>query len=225
MEYEKKYTFENCSSHRIIKWLTCMCKKDDAYPNSSVSSIYYDTTDWKYMSEKINSDYLKTKIRIRWYEDIDRKIQYDYSFAEAKLKIGSHREKVRIKIPFSGNWLSSIHLETPQLLQLPDFLKENGVRLRGGLIPTFQINYKRLRFSDPYSGSRICVDYDISTPRVNSVMVPKKNPSRLNTAVFEIKGNTQDLPYSLNDLTLFGCRKESFSKYQACFEKITGISF
>lgn len=224
-EYETKYVIPNNNAYQVIKWLRSTCEKDATYPEGTVSSIYYDTKDWKFISEKINSDFLKTKIRIRWYSDIDNEIQYDDSFAEIKYKIGSQREKVRIKTPFSGKLLNTIDLENSMLLQIPGLLRGKGVHIRRNLHPIFHIRYKRLRFIDMYSGSRICLDYDISAPRVNGYMIPRMNPFKLNLTVFEVKGNIQNLPVSLKPLILFGCIKESFSKYQACYGKIMQIAF
>jgi hypothetical protein len=65
----------------------------------TVSSIYFDTWGWKSLSEKINSDYLKTKIRFRWYSDIAYQLHYAPSFAEAKFRIGTKRKKIRIQTP------------------------------------------------------------------------------------------------------------------------------
>lgn len=115
--------------------------------------------------------------------------------------------------------------ENSVLLLMPDLLREKGVRIKNNLHPVFQISYKRLRFVDTYSGSRICLDYDISAPRVNGYMLPRMNPFKLNTAVFEIKGAVQSLPVSLKPLTFFGCQKLSFSKYQACYQKIMRVTF
>ncbi len=219
-EYETKFVFTNSISYQLIQWLKSACEKDALYPESTVSSIYYDTKDWKYISEKINSDFLKTKVRIRWYSDIDDKVQLDYSYVEAKFKIGSQREKVRIRTPYTGKWLNSTDLENSTLLHIPNLLGSNGVRIKRNLHPVFQITYKRLRFIDTYSGSRICMDYDISAPRVNGYMMSRMNPFKLNMAVFELKGKVQELPVSLKPLIFFGCRKASFSKYQACYQKI-----
>jgi len=224
-EYETKFVLPNTNSYSLVQFLKSCCTKDGNYPEGIVSSIYYDTKDWKYISEKINSDYLKTKVRIRWYSDISNIKQYKYSFVEAKYKVGNQREKLRVKTPYTGKWLDTVDLENSGLVLLPGLLREKGARIKTNLHPVFQITYKRLRFVDIYSGSRICLDYDISAPRVNGYMLPKMNPFKLNKAVFEIKGNIQELPVSLKPLTFFGCQKLSFSKYQECYRKIMNLTF
>jgi hypothetical protein len=223
--HELKFVINNSKSHQIIEWLRLSCRPDSEFPVGMVSSIYYDTRNWRFLGEKINSDYMKTKVRVRWYSGINNKRPFDASFAEAKFKIGSRREKVRIRTPYSGEWLSNVRLDNPKLLEIPPLLRSKGIVLNEDVYPVFQISYKRLRFVEPYTGSRTCIDYDISAPRVNSYMLPRFNPFMVQTAVFEIKGGLSELPFTLQPLTDLGCRKASFSKYGACYKKIVGGHF
>lgn len=68
--HELKYVFPNRRAVSILNWLKARCRSDSDYPAAVVSSIYYDTVDWRSLAEKNNSDYLKTKIRLRWYQDL-----------------------------------------------------------------------------------------------------------------------------------------------------------
>jgi len=218
--HETKFIINNSKSRQIIEWLQSSCSADPEFPAGMVSSIYYDTRNWRFLAEKNNSDYLKTKVRIRWYSDISNKKDFEKSFIEAKFKIGNRRKKVRSSTPYSGTWLSRCRLDNPQLLEIPFLLGKEGIVLNQSVFPVYQISYKRLRFIEPYTGCRICFDYDISAPRVNNYMLPKSNPFKLQTAVFEIKGSVSDLPFHLYPLTDMGFEKASFSKYKACYEKI-----
>jgi len=224
-EHEAKFIISNRKSPQVIEWLRCYCIRDAKFPAGTVSSIYYDTWGWRFLSEKLNGDYLKTKVRIRWYSDIHNKKHSEVSFAEAKFKIGNRREKIRIVTPYSGKWISNTRLDNPKLLVIPLLLRSKGIVLDENVFPVYQISYKRMRFIEPYTGVRVCFDYDISAPRVNNYMLPKYNPFRLQTAVFEIKGGICELPYNLHPLTGIGCKKASFSKYSACFQKIMQGSF
>ncbi len=219
--HELKFTVSNNRVHSVIKWLDTFCISDSKFPIGKVSSIYYDTKNWKFLNEKINSDYLKTKIRIRWYYDILNGRYYDQSFIEAKFKIGNQRKKVRLETKLTGKDLSELQLNDLQLLRLPFLLYEDGVIVEEKIYPAFQIRYTRMRYIEPYTRSRICFDYNISAPRVNSFMMTVNTPFTLNTAVFEIKGKENVLPFSLYPLTAMGCKKSSFSKYSMCYDKIT----
>ena len=65
--YELKFTVPPQSTAAIEAWLNASCCPDDAHPTNTVSSIYYDTPDWRHLREKANGDYLKSKLRLRWY--------------------------------------------------------------------------------------------------------------------------------------------------------------
>ncbi|MCD4665197.1 MAG: VTC domain-containing protein, partial [Bacteroidales bacterium] len=154
--HETKFIISNNKSRQIIEWLRCSCREDPEYPAGTVSSIYYDTRNWGFLAEKNNSDYLKNKIRIRWYSDISNKKNFEKSFIEAKFKIGNRRKKVRYLTPYSGTWLSRCRLDNPQLLEIPFLLGKEGIVLNQSVFPVYQISYKRLRFIEPYTGFRIC---------------------------------------------------------------------
>ena len=224
-EHETKFVITNSKSHQVIEWLRCSCKPDPQFPSGTVSSIYFDSWTWRFLGEKLNSDYLKTKVRIRWYSDIKGDNQSDYSFAEAKYKVGNGRKKIRIKTDYTGEWLSTTRLDDERFLAIPSLLMSKGVVLNENVFPAYQISYKRLRFIERLSGVRLCFDYDICAPRVNTYMLPRSYPFRLQTAVFEIKGGIIELPPQLYPLTDMGCRKASFSKYSVCFQKLTGNGF
>lgn len=223
--HEHKYVTSNIMSTQVIGWLQRACLKDHEFPEGMVSSVYYDTGEWHFLGEKINSDYLKTKVRVRWYSDINNEKHSDNSFIEAKFKIGGRREKLRAKTHYSGNNLLSISLSDPEFLKIPPLLYPEGFVSKQTLYPVYQISYKRQRFIEPVTGTRICFDYDISTPRVNPLMVVKFNHFMLQKAVFEIKGHLTELPAHLRPLTYFGLKRSSFSKYSMCYLQIFRTRF
>ena len=48
-----------------------MLPADGAYSSNIVSSLYYDTRDRRGLYEKLNSDFLKLKVRLRWYTELN----------------------------------------------------------------------------------------------------------------------------------------------------------
>jgi hypothetical protein len=223
--HETKFVFNNTNSHLIVEWLSCSCQPDPEFPAGIVSSIYYDTRDWQFLREKINSDYLKTKVRVRWYSDINKNEPSEYSYIEVKQKVGAIRKKIRIKTDIPGRWLSQVDLHNEKLLQIPSYLRMKGVNIPMHIHPVFQISYKRWRFVELMTGTRLCVDCDISTPRVNELLVPNPSPFYLRQGVFELKGSIKVLPDVLHQLTDMGCRKESFSKYSNCYNLLKELYF
>ena len=224
-EHEIKYVFNNTFSPMLINWLKLRCLPDPKFPSGMVSSIYYDTKNWQFLGEKINSDYLKTKFRVRWYESLNGHVQGDKSFVEIKCKIGATREKIRFESEFTGKQLAEIDLADPKLLAVQHKAKEKGIKIPFSLYPVFQISYKRFRFIEPKTRCRVCIDSDISTPRVNLQMLHCLKAHSLSNGVVEVKGGLTELPDTLHQLTALGCKKQSFSKYSWCFEKLSGISF
>ncbi len=219
--HELKFTIHNTRSFDILSWLNRFCEPDPEFPKGCVSSIYYDTLNWRYLNEKLNSYYLKKKVRLRWYSDLDY-IKHDaVSFLEVKYKIGGRREKVRVDTIFSGSQLADMPLENREFVDIIQLFRTREIVITEKLFPAFQISYKRHRYIDPYTGSRICFDHNISAPRTNRMMLPYIYSDILQTAVFEIKGPESELPSSLYPLTDMGLKKSSFSKYSSCYHKLT----
>ena len=85
---ETKFVISNLRIEPVLRWLEHTCLPDPSFPLGVISSIYYDTRDWDFMREKINSDYLKTKIRLRWYGSTAESSAEGLAFAEVKCRIG-----------------------------------------------------------------------------------------------------------------------------------------
>lgn len=218
--YELKYLLPNAVAAPVVDWLRARLRPDPEFPAGTVSSIYYDRQDWRSLGEKTNSDFLKSKIRIRWYSQLDGTVGEERAFLEAKLKVGCRRRKIRVGIPVSGSALAKMSLADPQLRALPAHLHELGVCPAPDFEPVFEISYKRLRFVDDATAARCCLDYDIRAPRVNPLRLPFSRPDYLSTAVFEQKGEHDALLPSLCRLTALGLHKGSFSKYGACYRHL-----
>src|SRR6187401_2453917 len=93
-ERELKFVLPSARAGIARGWLDRMCRRDEQYPAAVVWTIYYDTPQLLSLGEKINSDYLKRKIRVRWYSDLDGTVSGP-AFVEAKLRVGTNRSKVR----------------------------------------------------------------------------------------------------------------------------------
>lgn len=224
-EHESKFVLPNRRARILSSWLSKRCRPDPLFPVGIVSSIYFDTKDWRLLEEKLNSDHLKTKVRLRWYSDVQTGKNLPTTFLEIKYKIGSARKKLRINTTINSSEMLATRLEEPSLLQIPRLTLEHGVVLPMTLHPAFQLNYIRHRFVDPLTGARLAVDSNIHISRVNNRMIQTCNPTCLQEAVFELKYKNSTLPDWLHQLTALGCRKSSFSKYSNCYCHLTGIYF
>jgi hypothetical protein len=222
-DLETKYVFPRFRAKTIISWLNGRVAPDKQYPAGIVSSIYYDSRDWNFLDEKKNSDYLKSKMRLRWYLGFDTAIPMDESYVEIKYKAGLQRKKTRLLSGLSGKFLETADLDHMNLLELPyKFHCQGSMTSRAHMVPTFLIRYRRLRYIEPATGTRISVDFDIHVPKINPMLKLRSNLFKLDLAVLEIKGNGYNLPDCLSHLIKMGCRKQSFSKYLAGYRHLTG---
>ena len=226
LEHETKFVFLNHHLDQILSWVTHTCQTDPAFPHNIIASIYYDTRCWKFLREKVDSDYLKTKVRVRWYRNPGRPEPQGNAFIEVKSKIGAPRTKFRMESPYPANWLHRVPLEDLRLLEIPRLLKAHcALSEPTPIFPAFIVQYERYRFIEPISGTRICIDCNIHVPKVNGTMLGNPPSSVLHTSVLEVKGDFDGLPGMLSKLFAFGVKKSSFSKYLACYQKLQRIKF
>jgi hypothetical protein len=69
VRHEIKYILPNQAAAPVANWLRARCRPDPDHPEGLISSVYYDSHDLRLLREKINSDFAKTKVRLRWYLD------------------------------------------------------------------------------------------------------------------------------------------------------------
>lgn len=221
-----KYTAPAHRRMLALRMLEQLCDPDPKFPFGIVSSIYYDTPNWDYLREKRDSDYLKTKIRLRWYEQHSQQEEVsDLSHAEMKYRVGCKRMKLRLATRFTGRFLRDIELNDTRLLEIPNAFAAEGAQIRQPLFPAFTIRYCRRRFIDRSSDARVSLDYDIAVPRSNPLMLGAVFPFVLGKIVFEIKGTDGMYPLNLKNLLKLGFRKEAFSKYYECYGQLTQTVF
>jgi hypothetical protein len=189
--------------------VAAFCQPDPKYPAATLWTVYYDTPDLQLLSEKINSDYLKRKMRLRWYSGAAS----EYAFLEIKSRVGTFRQKHRVQTRLAGSMLAGLRLDDPAFLDVVDLARPLGVPLPPNLQPVVLIRYHRSRFVEPLSGSRISIDVDIEALRGHPGLLGNAFPERFESVVVEVKGAGTDLPRALHPLVRLGARKSSCSKY------------
>lgn len=212
LERELKYVVPAGKAPLARSIVSAFCRPDPEYPAAVVSTIYYDTPGLDLLSEKINSDYLKTKVRLRWYSPTRGAAN---AFLEIKSRVGTLREKVRVETAVSAARAAELSLDHPALIQVLELAAPLGVPLPPRLLPAVFLRYERSRFVEPVSGSRISVDAEIEAVAGNPRLVGHAFHQRLPLAVVEVKGAGNDLPRALHGLIALGARRASFSKYGA----------
>ena len=223
---ELKLTINNKWNPRILNWLNTFCQPDPEYPYSTISSLYYDTYNWDCAAEKVNSYYLKTKYRLRWYTLFEQNENPNGAiFSEVKHRIGSTRKKFRLPSSLTLNDINYPDFNDSRFSIFVKELRAQGLKIQKTITPVYVVRYCRHRFVDSLYSSRICLDANIEVPRINCNRIPCASslPMRLETAVVEIKGSNENIPPYLQNLISLGCRKASFSKYEACYQKLLNM--
>jgi len=219
LKHELKFLLPGDCTPSVLRILGHLAQADPQHPRGFVESVYFDTRTLALLNEKINSDYLKTKVRVRWYPDAGQ-VASGPSFLELKRRIGTRRSKVRIETPYPAEVLSRSPLTGAELAGIPHLLRSHGMPVVEDFVPLLVVRYHRWRFVEPFTQARIALDTGILVPRTHAHFLPAANPTPLASAVLEVKSPHARLPERLAILTELGCRKSSFSKYAACYAHV-----
>lgn len=220
LEHELKYLVPATAASPLLAWLPTVCVRDAVHPPAAVHTVYYDTPGLVLLGEKIDSDYVKAKVRVRWYADL-RGTPGPAVFAELKARIGNRRVKMRIALPVDGRAAASRPLHDGAWIDWLRPLAESSGLLPRSLAPVLSLRYVRHRFSDPRTGSRLTLDAAIGVDRLNPQRLHGQAAGRLPVAVVEYKGRHADVPVHLASLLRFEARRSAFSKYLACWQHVT----
>src|SRR5262245_61432427 len=120
LEREIKFLVPDCRSASLRTWLSAACTPERVYPPALVCTTYFDTPGFSLLGEKIDSDYLKTKVRIRWYAALDGDPSGSRVFAEVKYRVGARRDKLRIELGVDAVTLAATPLYAPVWRSLVD---------------------------------------------------------------------------------------------------------
>lgn len=214
-DFETKFISSNGNALKAKQWLDLNFPRDPSFPETIISSVYFDTKDLKLLGEKVESDHVKSKFRIRWYETLKEAKISDVCFYEFKHKIGENRFKKRVK---AQNIYSDLALTHGAFLSSLDELRVFDSGMLAHVYPSFNVSYTRYRYCIPGTEIRLCIDYNIHVRSVNHQLIMKPIKKRnLSHCVFELKGETGVLPEKLHFLEELGFYKSSFSKYEQCY--------
>jgi hypothetical protein len=117
--------------------------------------------------------------------------------------------------------LATADLREVKLQTLPLLLRPHGILHQESWIPLMLLRYRRDRFLEPISRSRISLDTDIVAVAVNRRALSAIDHSPLGTAVLEVKGSGDRLPPALQPMLALGFRKRAFSKFLAVYAHMT----
>lgn len=224
-ESELKFTCEAFAADFIKRGVDSVCLADDDFSENIISSVYFDTDEWSFAMEKAASDFLKSKVRLRWYQESGNALTEKSSkcYLEFKWKEGSKRMKERILMPFNG----AEALNAIQQDEIKSLIAEHvSIRLPEysaySIKPKFVVSYSRSRYIEPFSQTRISFDRNIHAYNVGRNYAQFSSKVALDEAVLEVKGDCEDLPIALRRIHAGALKKAAFSKYYESFKLLSG---
>lgn len=213
LERELKFTLPASRAPFAARMLATLCRPDPRFAAAVVTTVYYDSPDLRLLAQKLNSDFLKTKVRLRWYSALSGEAGSGAAFIEVKSRVGCLRRKARIETALPGGRLADAPLSDPLFARALDLARTLDGGLPAHLLPVMMVRYERRRFVEPISGARVSLDSRIEAPRANRALLGQGGPVRLRVSVVEVKGAGEELPRALRPLAHVGARRASFSKY------------
>lgn len=213
---EGKFTVD-VASGVLLPMLNSLCQRDSEHPSDYINSIYYDTANMKLLDQKVDSEYHKNKVRLRWYGMPDESTDTVSAYLEIKQKKGVQRFKVRKQFEVPTSFLMPGREVMGELTGFADHVSDLGFSPIGALFPMIVIRYHRHRFTEPESGARISLDSRIKYTRVNGIFFPETGPRTLRHSVLEVKSDTGEIPRGMMAIKNRINTRDSFSKYEECW--------
>jgi len=129
-------------------------------------------------------------------------------------RVGTQRSKQREPSNLSPEILENIDISDPRLIQeAQQHSLYSGVRLQ--VFPAVMIRYTRHRFIDSVNGSRINVDSNIYSRKINPSLANERTEVSLPVGVIEYKGEYDRISPVISDIGRLGAKKRAFSKYES----------
>jgi hypothetical protein len=216
-EQELKFHVPSAAVQGFSAWISQTLMPHPKHSSSTICSIYFDTPSLHSLKEKRESDFVKTKYRLRWYLDsTGNPAAGSPAFLEIKQKHGSGRRKWRralsepvtdiLQRPLEDTWFTGLFSRN---------LPEGAPGVPATLRPVLELRYQRARYTHPVFTDSFCLDQHIRCQRLRHGLGATDPQPALNYAVFEQKGASPDALPVLRALPRFSAQRASLSKYAA----------
>ncbi len=218
--FERKFYIQPPKISFAAHLLRHCCRCDPVYPEGVIHSVYYDTGDLDCFNDSDEGNYVRNKVRIRWYDGSSALDPTIPVFLELKSKRGFAGTKQRSRYDVESHRVGNGSMADGVLDYgtVRDVLSEFGYFPNKQLQPMILITYRRLRFEDMLTGMRISLDWDIRSTLVSRKLNRCEGSVSMSGGVIEIKGPSTDLPATLRSLRLLDTDWSRYSKYSACME-------
>jgi len=216
--HEIKYVAPATSAAALESLLATCCDPDPEYPDNVIYTVYFDSHTMQALAGKQNGDYMKQKVRMRWYgESPDGRVDGDQvpAWLETKNREGA------------SGWKTRINLRLPSTaVQRESFSPETIAGAVAGhvpqmLSPAVWLQYRRKRLVFVDGVHRVSIDEAITGLWLREDMPCLPHTAELPFTIVEVKGPERDIPH-LHGLIGRFARKSAFSKYEICARYLSG---
>lgn len=229
--FECKYPILHSNELKLLEILKPISSPDENGNNGEyfVSSIYFDSPDLDFYHDKIEGEYYKIKIRLRFYKKIHSNIWKDPKL-ELKMRIGDMVTKFSqlISIKEANNFrkhgISAMSILNV-LKKMPEQQSLVYKLFKDFFYPTAKIIYRRKAIGFSFLPSlRVTIDKHIeakTSKNCRCKLISSRdlfiNPSPI---ILEIKSNTTIPSFLLDNFEKLGISQKSISKYALAINSI-----
>jgi SPX domain protein involved in polyphosphate accumulation len=206
--FELKYLLDYDFAQEVIEKLKPYMNPDshgDKLGNYFISSLYYDTDDFRFFWEKIEGEKFRRKLRIRMYQDGKKVTDKTKAFVEIKQRMNKVTQKRRIIVPYKDALALCNEYKPIKVDPEDKHVAEEMLHMlhTDQLKPQCITSYQRRAFNgtDADPGLRVTFDTNLRYRRLNLDMADKQiGPFMLppDKVVMEIKVNDR-IPYWLTE--------------------------
>ena len=218
--FEKKYVITRAQKARLLALLGGRLTPD-AYGQSTVCNIYFDTPDFRLIRNSIEKPQFKEKLRIRAYNYPGKESN---AFVEIKRKVGGVVYKRRVSMPYGAALDYLLEGKQPQnetqIVRELNYFKRFYVDLR----PAVALFYDRTAYyGRENSDLRLTFDTDVRY-RTEEIDLSLGDGDTQNISddriILEIKCADSFPLWLCEALSALQIYPASFSKYGAAYQKI-----
>jgi len=216
--HEIKYVAPATGAAALEALLATCCDPDPEYPDNVIYTVYFDSRGMQALAEKQNGDYIKQKVRLRWYGDSpDGRVGEGQvpAWLETKSREGASGWKTRISLRLPSG---AVH---PGSFSTGAIAGAVAGHVPQTLSPAVWLRYRRRRLVFADGVHRVSIDEDIAGLWLREDMPCLPHTAALPFTIVEVKGPERDIPH-LHGLIGRFARKSAFSKYEMCVRYLSG---
>ena len=218
--FERKFTVLPRNLGFAHAFLQQVCRPDAEYAEGQVNSLYFDTADLDQYERSESGEFRKDKVRVRWYGGTGGSDAMVPVFLELKSRDGfaSSKQRRRLSVPAECLEPARLREGIVDRATLVDTLAEFGHYPESPLRPIVLISYRRYRFNEMLTGTRVSLDSRIRSRMVARELGRGEREPWLQCGVIEVKGPALELPVTLRGMRFLDTDWSRFSKYSQCVE-------